>query len=473
MKYCRLFYRPRQPRIAVLLLLLSLVAPSAGQTPAGRRGLRRLNSSPSAGKRSATAPAARAKSNAAALQNTTASAANFHNTTVTSSFSSSSSIAPLQPTKTTATETGRLNPHPHHVQSTRTLGTMVGNFFGMLAGVAYSFGGIVPFIPQYQRIQRKRSDRGFSTTVCLILLIANVLRIEFWMLKRFSVALLLQSVSMISAQLMLLELCIRVRCWNGKDKMTVGESLGLREKSSANSEAVLDSSTGSNRLTSLSYSSPPPRFWENPLGANFWAWADFADYIAFVASFAMVTSFVSWLFSWSSIYAEILGSTSVTIEAIILVPQLIQNWERQSTEGLSYAMMIMWCAGDFMKLTYFTASQVPIQFVLCAVVQCLIDVVIMLQIFTYSSVPSGRKPVPAARRLSKMIRSGLSQRRAGGRHSSDAHGSSRGGRRERLPTNFEEDPTDASPDRTLLSVALEGMGGLGRSTTAIVSNKAY
>ena len=151
---------------------------------------------------------------------------------------------------------------------------MISNFLGMIAGLVYSFGGIIPFIPQYQRIQRKRSDRGFSTTVCLILLIANILRIEFWMLKRFSIALLLQSLSMITAQLMLLELCIRVRSSDSRDKLTVGESLGLQEMPS------------SKRKTDKQ---APKRFWNNPLGTNFWAWPNFADYVGFVVSFSVAT----------------------------------------------------------------------------------------------------------------------------------------------------------------------------------------
>lgn len=42
------------------------------------------------------------------------------------------------------------------------------------------FGGVVPYIPQYRSIRRSRDADGFSTFVCLILLIANVLRILFW-----------------------------------------------------------------------------------------------------------------------------------------------------------------------------------------------------------------------------------------------------------------------------------------------------
>lgn len=42
------------------------------------------------------------------------------------------------------------------------------------------FGGMVPYIPQYRSIRKTRDAEGFSTFVCLVLLIANILRILFW-----------------------------------------------------------------------------------------------------------------------------------------------------------------------------------------------------------------------------------------------------------------------------------------------------
>ena len=41
-------------------------------------------------------------------------------------------------------------------------------------------GGVVPYIPQYRTIRRTKDAEGFSTFVCLVLLIANMLRIMFW-----------------------------------------------------------------------------------------------------------------------------------------------------------------------------------------------------------------------------------------------------------------------------------------------------
>ena len=45
---------------------------------------------------------------------------------------------------------------------------------------AMIFGGVVPYIPQYRKIRKTRDCEGFSVYVCLVLLVANILRIFFW-----------------------------------------------------------------------------------------------------------------------------------------------------------------------------------------------------------------------------------------------------------------------------------------------------
>lgn len=49
-----------------------------------------------------------------------------------------------------------------------------------LASCVMVFGGALPYVPQYQEIQRSSNSEGFSTRVCLVLLVANILRIFFW-----------------------------------------------------------------------------------------------------------------------------------------------------------------------------------------------------------------------------------------------------------------------------------------------------
>ena len=52
-----------------------------------------------------------------------------------------------------------------------------------LASCAMIFGGVVPYVPQYHDIYKSSNTDGFSTYVCLALLIANILRILFWLVE--------------------------------------------------------------------------------------------------------------------------------------------------------------------------------------------------------------------------------------------------------------------------------------------------
>lgn len=76
------------------------------------------------------------------------------------------------------------------------------------------FGGIVPYIPQYRMISRSRNAQGFSTLVCLSLLVANILRILFWFGHPFELPLVAQSMIMITCMLVMLELCVRISAEN-------------------------------------------------------------------------------------------------------------------------------------------------------------------------------------------------------------------------------------------------------------------
>ncbi|XP_040519151.2 solute carrier family 66 member 2 isoform X13 [Gallus gallus] len=82
------------------------------------------------------------------------------------------------------------------------------------AAGAMVFGGVVPYVPQYRDIRRTQNAEGFSTYVCLVLLVANILRILFWFGRRFESPLLWQSIIMIITMLLMLKLCTEVRVSN-------------------------------------------------------------------------------------------------------------------------------------------------------------------------------------------------------------------------------------------------------------------
>uniref|UniRef100_A0A9J7YHA1 Solute carrier family 66 member 2 n=2 Tax=Cyprinus carpio TaxID=7962 RepID=A0A9J7YHA1_CYPCA len=214
-----------------------------------------------------------------------------------------------------------------------------------LASGVMVFGGAVPYIPQYQDIQRTNNAEGFSTRVCLVLLVANILRIFFWIGKQFELPLLLQSVVMILTMLAMLHLCCSIQSSN-------------RVSSKQHHITDLD----------LRY---------------FWSWGSFEDYLIFCFAFTLLCAFITFLFLDWVLFVEALGSLAVMFEAMLGMPQLLQNYNNRSTRGMSVKMVLLWTAGDIFKTTYFVINESPTQFVVCGAVQILIDVAILLQVGYY------------------------------------------------------------------------------------------
>ena len=42
------------------------------------------------------------------------------------------------------------------------------------------FGGAIPYIPQYVEIVSTNDAQGFSLYVCMVIVLANLLRISYW-----------------------------------------------------------------------------------------------------------------------------------------------------------------------------------------------------------------------------------------------------------------------------------------------------
>ncbi|XP_028264052.1 PQ-loop repeat-containing protein 1 [Parambassis ranga] len=215
-----------------------------------------------------------------------------------------------------------------------------------IASFLMVFGGALPYVPQYQEIQRSSNTEGFSTRVCLVLLIANILRIFFWIGKQFELTLLLQSVVMILTMFAMLHLCCAVQ----------------------NTNRV---STKQHRLSDLNFD-------------YFWKWSAFEDYLLFCFGFTVMCAVVTLLLLDSALFVETLGSLAVMFEAMLGLPQLLQNLQNHSTKGMSVKMVLLWTAGDVFKTTYFLLNESPTQFWVCGSIQIVIDVAILLQVLLYN-----------------------------------------------------------------------------------------
>ncbi|OQR97925.1 PQ-loop repeat-containing protein 1-like isoform X1 [Achlya hypogyna] len=212
-----------------------------------------------------------------------------------------------------------------------------------VADVGIVCGGVLPYVPQYVYMVRSGDTSGFSSWVCLILLIANTTRVCFYVRQKFALALLLQSVVMMLAQTIMLELVVR------KSRRPTAAAAPIRLY-----------------------------HWDRH---SFWKWSYFRDYVAalgvlFAGAWLLYVS----LFPSSPSYTQLVGVIALGTEACLGLPQVLKNHRRGSTDGVSIAMVLGWAFGDVFKTVYSVAVASPPQFVLCGATQTLVDACLLLQI---------------------------------------------------------------------------------------------
>lgn len=71
----------------------------------------------------------------------------------------------------------------------------------------------------------------------------------------------------------------------------------------------------------------------------FWKWTAFEDYLLFCFGFTVLCAVVTLLLLDSAVYVEMLGSLAVMFEAMLGLPQLLQNLHNRSTKGMRYGTL--------------------------------------------------------------------------------------------------------------------------------------
>jgi len=209
-----------------------------------------------------------------------------------------------------------------------------------------AIGPPLVYADQAVSIVRKRDATGFSRDVCAILILANITRCFFWLGNHFEIALLVQSILMIAAQLALLYICILF-----PPKLSP-ESLG--------------SST-------------------RPL--SFWQWPTYAQYIEFLCGVIIFQAILFLIFGRSEIFINILGFVALGLESTLPIPQLISNYRQRSLYGFRLSTLVGWFGGDAFKTVYFFLQDSPLQFKVCGIFQLSIDIAIVVQRLVYGNAP--------------------------------------------------------------------------------------
>merc|ERR1712223_1295162 len=220
---------------------------------------------------------------------------------------------------------------------------------------AMMIGGVVPYVPQYIAIRSSGNTKGFSLYVCLALIVANILRILFWFGRHYEIPLLIQSILMNIAMFALIHLCVHV---NNQDRIA-------------------------GQYKEHVFTDFEPE--------HFWKWTDFQSYLECTVCFVAITSFVMYLLLKYDPFVETVGFLAVFTEAMLGTPQFYRNFTNKSTYGMSLQMVLMWTCGDVFKTTYFYLRKTPPQFVICGMLQVMVDVAILTQVWLYYENTAKRK----------------------------------------------------------------------------------
>ena len=238
----------------------------------------------------------------------------------------------------------------------------------MVVGPSFSY-----FL-QAQKFIKTKSSKGFSKSICLILFLANILRVFFWIGKPFRVTLLLQSVLIIVSQVILIHLWVKYH-----DK---------KEEKQVQYVAKLDNNQQNEVFNTIQDKKECIEYlidWSDTVNiSKIWNWRSEFEYYKFMFIIILFLLLVSGLIGiHNPVLSNFFGTISVIFEAITCAPQLITNFQTKNTKNVSAPMIILWLIGDTSKMIYNIIYKTPIQMIISGAVQVILDIFVIIQVYIY------------------------------------------------------------------------------------------
>ncbi|KIW07192.1 uncharacterized protein PV09_02058 [Verruconis gallopava] len=219
---------------------------------------------------------------------------------------------------------------------------------------------ITSYADQIYSIHNTRTSSGFSLDIPLIMLLASILKVYYWLGARYDIALLVQAVVMILMQILLLHV-----------------ALTHRPPLQIHHTPFMDTAA---RIGTIFENRP----------YQFWQWRNAKVYWQFLAYFTLALFVGQLLFnrneSLYSSWTTLLGYTALAIEATLPLPQIMANQRRRCCKGFRLSVLANWLIGDAFKMVFFfvkDSSDVPWAFKLCGVFQAMCDCYLGVQYYMF------------------------------------------------------------------------------------------
>jgi solute carrier family 66, member 2 len=243
------------------------------------------------------------------------------------------------------------------------------SYFYVAFSVAMVIGPVIGYLEQWRKMHQQRTSEGYSPAVSMILIACNTFRIVYFLGEPYALMLLWQSAVMLVVQLGLL---VTVAKLNMAKRILQNAAIGgVHDESSSRGTSHANASFSTKARSALRACNPL-NFTPSQL------------LLRFVVALVSLILLGLWLFSVSPVKAPtMVGYLSLGIEATLVTPQLLLNFQRRSTEGLSWLLVVTWCLGDVIKMVFFIVESQPAPFVVCGTFQIGCDALVLLQLWRY------------------------------------------------------------------------------------------
>ena len=213
------------------------------------------------------------------------------------------------------------------------------------------------YIFQIFKFIKTKSSKGFSTHLCLITILAHTLKVFFWLCEKFKLALLLQSILVITMQLYLIYLCIKY-----KEKDSTYTQIPNENKFNLSQNLFKFKDTFNMKLI--------------------WKWNNVLEYYKFY--FVIVLSLnILYLFCNIKYYSNVVGSLSIILDMFGAFPQIYELYKTKTQKNISKIMVFLWFIGNWLKVFYNIYNKCPMQLIIGSYIQACLNIVLTTQIIYY------------------------------------------------------------------------------------------
>lgn len=238
---------------------------------------------------------------------------------------------------------------------------------------------VTSYADQTWSIHKNRSSAGFSLDIPLIMLVSSITkyvhtasilgypgpeahvslgRLFYWFGAHYDTPLLIQALVMCIVQVVLLHVALQ-------NRPPVGAQHSLNQPFAGAKEG------------------PEGLLVHRPY--DFWQWRNRRPYWTFLAYYTAALAILQLLIGPNETYVQIQGFVALGVEAILPIPQILENHRLRSSKGFRVSVLANWLIGDAFKMTYFFMSEggIPWAFKLCGMFQAACDSYLGVQYWMY------------------------------------------------------------------------------------------